>query len=92
MEYINHFEIESKRPGGRWEHVGNCYPKYQWRIWRPWYLLWLRKQKIILNEMYAWTSLLQRLCRENADNPESREKLVWYFGYDTALNLFELEL
>jgi len=75
MEYIDHFEIESRRPGERWEHVGNCYPEYQWRIWRPWYFLWLRRRIAILNERVAWTSLFEKLCREI---PKDSRIVIWY--------------
>jgi hypothetical protein len=58
MTCIDHFEIEAKRPGGAWEHVGNVYPKYVWRVRRPWYFLWLVRRPTILNDATVMATLL----------------------------------
>lgn len=46
MSYINHCEVEVRSQGGAWEHIGNYYPKYKWRITRPWWLLWRARPAI----------------------------------------------
>lgn len=53
MSYINHYEIEVQSPGGVWEHVGNYYPKYEWRITHPWWRLWQPRSVIVNNATAA---------------------------------------
>lgn len=71
--YIDHFEIESQRPGEAWQHVGNVYPEYEWAIRRPWYFLWLVKRPVITNEFAAFTEVLERLVAALGALPESGE-------------------
>jgi hypothetical protein len=50
VSYIDHYEIETKRPGCDWEHVGNVYPKYKWTIHRPRYFLGFVRVPVIAND------------------------------------------
>lgn len=74
-EYIDHFEIETKRPGEDWTHAANRYPKYEWQIWWPWYFLGLKLRQVILNEREAWTTCFETLCRGIRGLPESEEEV-----------------
>lgn len=56
---IDHYEIQSHRPGGEWEHVGNKYPDYKWEVRRPWYFLGLIRCPRITNREAA---LKQAAC------------------------------
>ena len=40
MRYVNHYEIEVTIDR-RWTFIGNLFPKYEWKIVRPWYFLGL---------------------------------------------------
>ena len=79
-EYIDHFEIESKlprergKPGG-WKHVANVYPKYKWRIWRPWYFLGLVERLAISNEREAWTTCFDELTNTIVYLPKPQEEV-----------------
>ena len=53
MKYIDHYEIQYRRHGGDWEHVGNVYPHYEWRIARPWFFLGLISRPTIVNSALA---------------------------------------
>jgi hypothetical protein len=53
VTYIDHYEIEYRRQGDDWEHVGDVYPMYQWRIVRPWHFLWLVRRPRIVNNALA---------------------------------------
>lgn len=78
--YIDHFEIESKRPGEMWVHVGNIYPKYKWNLWRPWYLLWLVQRPVITNSIDAFIEVMKRVTDMVEALPESKERMhlvVW---------------
>jgi hypothetical protein len=50
MRYVDHYEIEERHSHGEWVHVGNLYPRYEWRITRPWYLLGLVRRPVIVND------------------------------------------
>ena len=58
MRYIDRFEIEVKI-GRIWTFIGNVYPKYQWKIVRPWYFMWLVKVPVIVD--YVNDALIGRL-------------------------------
>lgn len=60
MKYIDHYEIEYRRQGGSWEHVGNVYPDYHWQIVRPWYLLGLVRRPKLVSPA---TAALRAHCR-----------------------------
>jgi len=51
--YIDHYEIEYKRHGDDWEHIGNVYPGYQWQAVRPWFLPFLFARPTIVNNVTA---------------------------------------
>jgi hypothetical protein len=53
VKYIDHYEIDYKYHGGKWEPVGSVYPHYQWRIIRPWFFLWLICWPKIVNNAKA---------------------------------------
>jgi hypothetical protein len=72
--YINHYKIESKRPGEDWEHVIDVYPKYQWVIRRLWYYLWLVKRPRIVNERAAGIEAVMRLAKF-LDPPQTDEQI-----------------
>ena len=40
MRCVNHYEIEVKIDR-RWTFLGNIFPRYEWKIVRPWYFLGL---------------------------------------------------
>ncbi len=40
MNYVNHYEIEVKI-NNQWTYLTAVWPKYEWRIVRPWYYLGL---------------------------------------------------
>lgn len=61
MRYIDHYEIEYKRRGGDWEHVGNVHPGYQWRVVRPWFLLFFFAWPKIVNN--ATAAALRARCQ-----------------------------
>lgn len=84
MAYLNHFEIESKRPGEDWEHVGNIYPDYKWKIHRPWYFLWLVRRPRIINIGSAGIEAINRTMQVSKTvydyTPETRERIrviIW---------------
>ena len=88
--YINHFEIESKRPGEGWQHVGNIYPKYEWELRRPWYFFRLVWRPVITNSIDAFMEVMKRVTdtlEALEALPESKERtrlVVWtrrrFFG------------
>lgn len=75
--YIDHFEIESKRPGEAWRHVGNIYPDYKWEFRR----LWLARRLVIIGysidafieAMERVTDMLERLPKSN----ERTRLVIW---------------
>ena len=42
MKYVDRYEVEFKLCG-LWASTGAIWPKYDWKIVRPWYFLWLVK-------------------------------------------------
>ena len=78
--YIDRFEIEAKRPNEAWKHVGTTYPKYEWKIRRPWHYLWLVRRWVIINEIVAWATCFGMTIRNIHALPESEEKVrlvIW---------------
>lgn len=78
--YIDHFEIESKRPGEGWQHIGNIYPEYEWDLRRLWYLLWLVRRPVITNSIDAFIEVMKRVTDMMETLPESKERtrlVVW---------------
>lgn len=94
MAYLNHFEIESKRPGEEWKHVGNIYPDYKWKIHRPWYFLWLVRQPCIINIGSAGIEAVKRLSKVvHGDMPKTKERIrivVWDRG--TLFGLHKVQI
>lgn len=78
--YIDHFEIESKRPSEAWKHIGNIYPEYEWEFRRPWYLFWLVRRPVITNSIDAFMEVMKRVTDTLVALPESKERMrlvVW---------------
>jgi len=76
MSYINHYEIEARCADGSWEHIGNYYPKYNWCITRPWWLLGLVCRPVIGNDAasaakvarsYVASTLARLQCQHRCD-------------------------
>ncbi len=75
FDYVDHFEIQTQRPGEDWIHAGNVYPEYKWETYRPWYFLWLVKRPIITNEGAAWTTRFESIVGSIIAMPKSDEKV-----------------
>lgn len=80
---IDHYEIESRRPGAGWEHVGNVYPDYNWTVGRPWYLLWLVRRPRVTNPRDALkavslqlTDMVVKLLK--LENGERTRIFIWH--------------
>jgi hypothetical protein len=87
---IDHYEIESRRPGAGWEHVGNKYPDYKWKICRPWYYLGLIRCPRIINReaalKQAGCDLISQLAHPLAEawNDGTKEHIritLWCRGF-----------
>jgi hypothetical protein len=50
MRYVNHYEIEVKI-NNEWTFLACNYPRYEWKFYRPWYLLWLAKRPYIVDAL-----------------------------------------
>jgi hypothetical protein len=64
MRYIDHYEIEFRSPDTKWQHAGNVYPRYEWAIERPRWLLGLVCRPRITN--YLLAALTAKMHANNA--------------------------
>jgi len=74
MIYLDRYELQSKRPGCDWEHVGSVYPNYKWVCKRAWYFLWLVHQPRILNETEARQLALANVVCKILNLPKTGER------------------
>jgi hypothetical protein len=62
MRYIDSYEIEFKTADGPWERVGHVYPRYRWRVVRPWLFLGLVRRPRIVNNAAVEALLARRVA------------------------------
>jgi len=82
---IDHYEIQSRRPGLGWDHVGNIYPAYKWVIRRPWYYLWLIRCPRIVNTREALIQtastlaemIVKQMQQDDIINHEEIRIILW---------------
>ena len=58
MKYVACYEVEFKLCG-LWAMAGAVWPKYEWKIVRPWYFLWLVKVPRLVDALSPADDALQ---------------------------------
>ncbi len=58
MKYVDRYEVEFKLCG-LWASTGAIWPKYDWKIVRPWYFLWLVKVPVAADYLSPADDALQ---------------------------------
>src|SRR5271157_4467676 len=58
MRYVACYEVEFKLCG-LWARTGTVWPRYEWKIVRPWYFLWLVKMPRLVDALSPADDALQ---------------------------------